>query len=344
MCEEKNINKISFVVFIIMQNYIMFNYFLLPYTIKEHYQTGYISFIIMLMISLVLVLLLPKNIGTINYFDIIKKSVFLKYILVISKFIIGCLTIYMSVRTLSAAIYPTVPMLFFIGTLVIGSVYISTFQANHIINSSTIFFLFGIFLIIVGLFLNSSINDYDMLLPFIYDSTLNDIIIVYFTLDGISLIFLNNGTTQKLKKKDITIGVGVLFIICILETVNVITLCGTDYLINNEFLGFFSLYIQDTLTYVGNLSFIYILIIPMVCLFKTGLSIKYVRELLTIKRNKIFNIIISLLLGVVVLIMTLDVELTNQFFGYILLIPSLGLSFIYIFILLNRSDKVEITI
>ncbi len=339
MCKEKNISRIAFILFIILQNYLMFNYYFLSEAIKTNSQMGYVLFIIILFISIILILFLPKKIGKIKYFELLKKCMFLKYILLIAKSIILFMTLYIGVRTLSTALFPDVNGLLFIVSLLLVSIILSNFNPENIINTSCILFIVGLVMMILPLFLNMNIKDLSLLLPITSIKSLSTLSCIYLFLDSITLIFFNDGA--KITKKDILIAVVILFSICIIETINVLLLCGSDYLSNNEFLGFFSLYIQDTLNYIGNLSFIYIYLIPCVCIFKSSLSIVFIKNILSIKRNILFDIILFCLLFIT-LFLTLDTG--KVLITYLLNITIILLIPIYLFFIANRTDTIEVTI
>ncbi len=339
MCEERSITKLAFILFIVLQNYLMFNYYFLSESIKTNYQMGYITFIIVLLISIALILFLPNKINTIKYFDILKRSKLLKYIFLLAKSIILFITLFIGVRTLSIALFPEESMFIFLISLICISVIVSNFKPENLINTSCILFIVGLTLMIIPLFLNSNIKDYTLLLPIESLKSLSTLSCIYLFLDSITLIFLNDGV--KLNKKDILIGVVILFIICIIETLNVITLCGVNYLSNNEFLGFFSLYIQDTLNYIGNLSFIYIYLIPCVCIFKSALSIIFIKKVLNVKRNIIFDIILFCILSLLIL---LTFNLGKDLITYLIYTVILLLTPIYLFFISNRNDNIEVTI
>ncbi len=336
MCEEKSISKLSFIMFIVLQNYLMFNYFFLSSSIRLNGNVAYLSFIIIFIISLLLILLLPKKIGVIKYFNILKKSIVLKWLLVIAKFIILYMTMFIGVRTLSIALFPDTNPLIFIISLSIVSIILSNFKTENLINTSTILFIIGLIMMIVPLFFNIDLKDLTLLFPINNVKSLSTLSCIYLFLDSITLIFLNDGV--DISKKEISIGVSLLFGICIFEVINLITLCGVDFLKDNEFIGFFSLYIQDTINYIGNLSFIYIYLIPVVCLFKSALSIIFIKKIVGISYNKInifvfFFILISLYLSLKVNLLSILVYIT-----IILLIP------IYLFFLTNRNENIEVTI
>lgn len=339
MCNEKTITKIALILFIIFQNYLMFNYFFLSEAIKLNSQMGYVLFIIVYLISVILILLLPKSISEMKYFDLLKRSLLLKYIFVIAKSIILFITLYIGVRTLNFALINNGNMYIFIISLVVISIVLSNFKVENIINTSCLFFIVGAVFIVIALFLNANLNDYTLLLPI---ETVKDITLlssIYLLLDSVTLIFLNDGV--KINKKDILLAVSILFFICIIETINVITLCGTDYINNNEFLGFFSLYIQDTINYIGNLSFIYIYLVPVVCIFKSSLSIIFIKKTLQIKKNIIFDIITGFLLMLLIIIL---MPLGKNLISFLIYIVIILLIPIYLFFVANRNDKIEITL
>ncbi len=339
MCTEKNITKLSFIMFIIFQNYLMFNYYFLSESIKVNSQMGYIFFIVVYLISLILILFLPKTINKIEYFKLMKKSLLLKYFFVIAKLIILFITLYVGVRTLNLALFPDTNILIFLFSLVIISVVLSNFKVENIINTSLIFFIVASIFMFIALFLNINLNDFSLLLPIQSLKSLSLLSCIYLFLDSITLIFLNDGV--EVRKKDVFIGVTVLFAICTIETINVITLCGTNYINNNEFLGFFSLYIQDTLNYIGNLSFIYIFLVPVVCIFKSSLSIIFIKKTLNIKKNILFDIILTTLL---IISIALTFSIGRNLITFLIYITIILLIPIYLFFVVNRNDNIEVTI
>ncbi len=105
MCDTKTITKTAFYLFIVLQNYLLFNYYFLSESIRTNQQMGYVIFFIVLLISIFLIFILPKKISKIEYFSILRRSKILKYVFISAKFAILLATLYIGVRTLNIALF-----------------------------------------------------------------------------------------------------------------------------------------------------------------------------------------------------------------------------------------------
>jgi hypothetical protein len=126
-----------------------------------------------------------------------------------------------------------------------------------------------------------------------------------------------------------------------LELMNIIIITGDSYLIDNEFLGFFTLFIQDTINYIGNLGLFFLYVIPVVGCYKAGLSLRNLKNTFKVKENFFYNILIFVLLLflVTIIIYYLDIP---KFSLIVIFASTILLGITYLFIILNRSLNYEI--
>ena len=69
----------SVLVYVLKNNYLIFVYLLIPTLVKDYNNIAFLAPIIFIPIALVLFLLLPKKIGEIDYFGILKKTTIVKF-------------------------------------------------------------------------------------------------------------------------------------------------------------------------------------------------------------------------------------------------------------------------
>ena len=126
-----------------------------------------------------------------------------------------------------------------------------------------------------------------------------------------------------------------------LELMNIIVVTGDSYLIDNEFLGFFTLFIQDTINYIGNLGLFFLYVIPVVGCYKAGFSLRNLKNNFKIKDNLFVNILLS---AILLFIVTFIIYYLNipKFAFVLIFISTILLGVTYLLIILNRSLNYEI--
>ena len=155
------------------------------------------------------------------------------------------------------------------------------------------------------------------------------------------MVYSNVKMKRRIKKWDIFIPVSIMLLFMSLELVNIIILTGTTYLKGNEFLGFFSLFIQDTINYVGNLGLFFLYVIPVVGCFKAGFALRRVKDFLKVKES-LFNDIIMFSISLFLVMFCINFLQYQQVIYYLVIISIPLLLIPYILIIINRSPTYEI--
>ena len=220
-------------------------------------------------------------------------------------------------------------------------VYISSAKVEVIFNSSTFLFLVAIILVIFPVFLATDVRDFTLLKPFYMFKGFEFILLLYFVLDAISILYSNVKTKTKITKSKMLIPVIIMYIFMSLELVNIISITGDRFLLDNEFLGFFTLFIQDTINYIGNLGLFFLYIIPVVGCYRAGYGLRKIKDGLKIKDNFLVNILIGIVLLFIAYMVIHFYELPGLFM-WVIFISTILLLVLYVFILFNRSLNYEI--
>lgn len=337
----KKIPKFSMLLFVFLENYLLFTYLFIPLLINSYKQLAYLVPLIFIFVSILLIILLPKKMNEVNYEKIIDKSIVLKIIYIISLIITYLLQIILGTHVILSVFFPEFDGIIFLIAFIFLTIIIAKNKFEVIINSSTILFLIAIIMLIIPMFFSNSVRDYTLLLPFeLENKNVVFILFLYFIFDSINKVIYFN-KTNKINKWQLVIPIILMCIYFSYEIlINIITL-GTFYLNDNEFLGYFTVYIQDAITYIGNVIFIYEYIIPLVVVYKASFSLNRVKDCLKISDNKIINLIIfalTLLISILTLVY-LDIRMLTL---YMICVLTIIYGLIYMFILINRSPNYEI--
>lgn len=337
----KKIPKFSMLLYIFLENYLLFTYLFIPLLINSYKQLAYLVPLIFIFISILLVILLPKKMNEINYEKIINKSIVLKIIYVISLIITYLLQIIIGTHVILSVFFPEFDDIVFLIAFILLAILISKNKFEVIINSSTMLFIIAIITLILPVFFSSNVRDYTLLLPFELESkSLIFILFLYFILDSINKVIYFN-KTNKINKWQLVIPIILMCVYFSYEIfINIITL-GTSYLNDNDFLGYFTIYIQDAITYIGNVIFIYEYVIPLVVIYKSSFALNKIKDCLNIKDNKIINMIIFALTLLICILTLLHLNIQMLTF-YMIFVLTVIYSLIYMFILINRSPNYEI--
>jgi hypothetical protein len=331
----------AFLTFTLKSNYLLFTYLLVPLLVEKYENMAYLAPIFCFLITVVLFILLPKKMINIDYNKILDKSFIskLSYYLtqVISFFINASLVGYV----IGKGFFSENNILIFIISSIALAVFISKSKLEVILNSSSFLLILAILLIIFPLFLTNDVKDYSFLLPIGNFKGFDFILLLYFILDSITMVYSNVKMKRRIKKWDIFIPVSIMLLFMSLELVNIIILTGTTYLKGNEFLGFFSLFIQDTINYVGNLGLFFLYVIPVVGCFKAGFALRRVKDFLKVKES-LFNDIIMFSISLFLVMFCINFLQYQQVIYYLVIISIPLLLIPYILIIINRSPTYEI--
>ena len=308
---------------------------------RDYQNISFIAPIIFIPVAILLVGLLPKKIGEIKYDDILNKSLIAKYSYYIVQFLMLVLNIVLVSYTIREMFFYEENIIFFIVSSLLITIYISKSKIEVIFNSSSFMLLVAIILIIIPIFLANEVKDFTLLMPLNKFEGWSFILILYFILDAISIVLSGANLNKKLNKWQLLIPILTMLIFMSLELINLIIITGDRYLMDNEYLGFFTLFIQDTINYIGNLGLVFIYVIPVVGCFKSGYSLRKIKDCFKIKDNILNNIIIFIILFSLIFFITYFFDVSLYSFISIF-ISTILLLITYVFIILNRSLNYEI--
>lgn len=331
----------SVLVYTLKSNYLLFTYLFVPILMQEYKNTSYLAPIGCFIIVFLLIFLLPKKYGEINYNQIINKSFFAKFSYYLSQALAVILNVVIVSYTVGRMFFSEYDLIIFMLMTVGVTVFIATSSIEVIFNSSTFLLIISVLLIIFPLFLTNDVKDYSLLKPFVMGKSFTFLLLLYFGLDAISIVLSGVNTKKKISKWTLLIPVGIIFFFMSLELLNIILVTGSLFLLDNEFLGFFSLFIQDTINYVGNLGLFFLFVIPIVGCYRAAYSLRKIKDVFHIKKKVLPNIILIILLFSLTyfIINFIDILLFSY---YAVLISVFLLMVVYIFIVINRSPTYEI--
>ena len=328
-------------VYTLKNNYLIFTYLFIPLLMKEYQNISYFMPLIFIPITLVLILLLPKKAPDINYNAIMNRSFIVKISYYLVQLISLILNIVLVSYTIQRMFFYKESIVFFIITALLVAIYISTNKVEVIFNSSSLLFIIAIILIVFPVFLTSDVKDFTLVMPLYDFKGFSFLFLIYFIFDAISMLLSGANIKGKLTKWKLAIPIFIMLIFMTLELLNIIVVSGTTYLLDNEFLGFFMLFIQDTINYIGNLGHFFLYVIPVVGCFKAGYALRKLKDGFNIKDSLFVNIIISVILFFLIYMIIYFIEIPVIAF-YMILISTILLGIIYLFIILNRSLNYEI--
>lgn len=328
-------------LFILKNNYLIFTYFFIPLLMREYQNITYLMPLIFIPIALILVLVLPKKIGVINYEEIINRSFFAKFSYYTTQFISFILNVLICSYTVQRMFLYESHIVIFIVAVLLVTIYISSTKEEVIFNSASMLFIVAIVLVIIPIFIAIDVKDFTLVKPLYEFKGIAFLWIIYFILDSISIILTKVETPKIMTKTKLVIPILIMLIFMSLDLLNIIVITGDSYLLDNEFLGFFTLFIQDTINYIGNLGLFFLFIIPIIGTFKAGFSLRRIKNGFNINNSILSNSLIFIVTAVLVFVIVslLDVWIFSY---YMILISIILLSVVYLFIILNRSPNYEI--
>ena len=308
---------------------------------REYQNISYLMPLIFIPITLLLVLLIPKKMDLVSYNEIIDRSFLAKFSYYLVQFASLVLNILISAYTVQRMFLYKNHILIFIVAIVFVSIYISNNKEEVIFNSASLLFLIVIILIIIPIFIATDVKDFTLVKPLYNFKGMSFLWMIYFLLDAISIVVCKVEIKNKITKPKLIIPIIISLVFMSLDLLNIIVITGDSYLLDNEFLGFFTLFIQDTINYIGNLGLFFLFVIPVVGAFKSGYSLRRLKKGFKIKNNFITNSIIFLILTILVftIINVFDVWIVSY---YLVLVSIFALGVVYLFIIMNRSENYEI--
>ena len=332
---------LAFLVYTLKNNYLIFIYIFIPLLMKDYENISYFIPLIFIPITFILIMLLPKKLSEINYNGILNRSFLVKisyYLVQLISFILNVLIVCYTVQRM---FFYEESIILFLITAVAISIYISNSKIEVIFNSSSLLFIIAILLIIFPVFLATDVKDFTLIRPLYEFEGLSFLLLFYFILDGISMVLSGVNIKGKITKWKLSIPIFIMLIFMSLELLNIIVVSGTTYIIDNEFLGFFMLFIQDTINYIGNLGLFFLYVIPVVGCFKAGYSLRRIKDGFNLGDSLFLNIIIFILTFFIIymIIHFINIPIITY---YMIIASTVLLGITYLFIIINRSENYEI--
>ena len=339
--KKHNATLFGVLVYVLKNNYLIFVYLFIPLLMRQYQNVSYFTAVIFIPVSLILFLFLPKKVGDINYNEILNKSYVAKAAYNVVQFLMLILNVILVGYSVGRMFFYEYNILLFIIPTILITIYISTSEVEVIFNSSSFLYIVAILLIVIPVFLANEVKDFTLLMPFYEFDGFLFLFILYFILDAISILLCGVKTDKKITKWKLFIPVGVMLFFMCLELMNIIIITGDSYLIDNEFLGFFTLFIQDTINYIGNLGPFFLYVIPVVGCYKAGFSLRNLKNTFKFKDSLFNNILLFIIMLFIVTIVTYYFDIPK--FSIILIaVSTVLLGITYLFVILNRSLNYEI--
>ena len=338
---EKKISFFSMFLFLLASPYVIFSYFYIPLLIKNNGNLAYLVPLILLMVSFIIIALLPKKINQIAYLQKIKKGFLSKVSFTLFLFLSSLINLFITARIISELFFYEHHYILFVLILVGITLFLSRNSCNVLVNATTILLLIGFGLKIIPYFLATEVKDYTLLLPMKFNFMFESILFgAYLIMETIMYCFLFEEVEGKMNKKSMLILTSMILLFFTIELFQVIILVGTTYFNDVEFLGYLTFFIQDTITYVGNSSFICLFLIPVISVFKCAILLSIFKDVLKIKSVFLNDLIIALtfILSIIFMYKVSIFEFLKTYLAMLLILMTI----VYSFIIVNRGEKYEI--
>ena len=152
-------------VYVLKNNYLIYVYLLIPLLVRDYSNISFLPPLLFIPITLILLLLLPKKVGEINYNEILKKTVIAKIFYYISQFLLMILNVVLVSYTIREMFFYEENVIPFIISSVFITLLISSNKTEVIFNSSSFLLLVAIILIVIPIFLANEVKDFTLLMP-----------------------------------------------------------------------------------------------------------------------------------------------------------------------------------
>ena len=302
----KKTSKISFFFFIFFYNYLWLRILAFPVLYNKYGSSGFIMLVFIMLGIIGITLLIPNNIFKLDLSNQLSNS-FYKWIN--SAFII--LEIITSVCFISYFINSifieesNIYVLFIL--LGISIVFVSNLLPNEIIDISTLFYITGLVLILLSLFITPKLE-----IEYLFKK--RDISIISIVLLTVFLLFDN--FKILINKEHLNVNKGIFLIpiiasvlLCISEYAFLLMTVGDEALSGLNYIGFLELSFMPVTKYFGDFNFVYIYLLLICCVFKNGFNLSVVKNSIILNKN-VVNIITTILLviGSIILLNCVEIE------------------------------------
>lgn len=330
------VTKLAISLLVFFNNYIIINFYVVPNLYKDVGSSYIYFFIIVIILTGLLYLIFPKKLKY-SLLDEIKASK-IKWFLSIYLSLIAILIVTMSSVCLSAFFYRKfIPFYFLIAFLLFSNM-IRKFSFEALGNSTLLFFLLILFVIVYFLITKSN----NIEIQYIKTLRLNNkiffylIYAIFISIDNVIFVFITSFSKVR-SLKWILIPNIVFMLLELTEGLILISLFG-DSLRGYKSFGFLLYNISPRILFIDNLDFIYIYFITICSVVKLVFAEKLVCYLHNKKNYFSFNILlISLTSFVVLYAWDLFEEYLSYFIGGLTVL--LIIITIYIWRKLNVTNK-----
>ncbi len=310
---KKFLQPFSLFLFLFSQNYVLYNYLLMPSIYNEYGHNGYQTLIWGILITTILIMLIPKIAFKRDNSYKINKSIF-KYPLILYLILVIILVFTISLRIITKLYFPTQNIYFFVITMGYAIYVFSKLGKDSIINAPTILLLIPIPIIIFSYFYSQS-KDFMNLLPFnvIYPTSMKTILFfIFIIIDNFVILLLDHKKTFP--SKIVFFSATILFLLfLIVENIMIVGIIGEKYFANYEFLGFLLFSLQTISRYVGNFEFINLYFVVLLCILKCSLYISIIIGFIPAPKKVLTRRLFVLLLIIIVSIILTFYEKLYQF-------------------------------
>lgn len=288
------LSKVSFFLFVSAYNYIWFRIIIFNSLYNQVGNMGLLYTIILAILVLLFFALLPKKLLEKNYSTALQKSYFKIFYAVIllleSIFSVSFCSYLLAEVFIKQANY-----LLIIGGMTLAIVIVSRFKPKDVIELSTLFNIMGYGILFLSFFFLPSL-DLSVLFPV---KNIDWWYILFFM-----LLIISDNFTLLIHKKDIQFhkfhfSMGLLLAIVFLATEYflLITIAGTEYFKNVNWVGFICFSIEPVSRYVGSFDFAYIFYILISCIFKYSFNCSLIQNSFHLSSKLLSITIAGLLFG-----------------------------------------------
>lgn len=301
----KKISRVSLFFFIFNYYYLFLRIFLFPYLYKEYGVSAYMIILLIILVTIIFLLIIPKRIYKMNTGNKVQKSVF-KYIYNILILIRVGVTIYVTSLILHDNFFTGNNNILLAFGLVIGIICVSKLLNHEIIDISTFFYMFGLLVTLLSFF---DIIELDFSLLKSSNLKMPDISFYYILfsyLADLVILVVTNEEKKDFNKINLIIPIVFSFILVFIEYYLLILVCGDTLFKDYISIGFLSLSIQKVSVLVGNVSFLYMYLIIISTVFKES----YLLSSFRINNKRLFSILEGIcLFGIIIILNQLQVSL-----------------------------------
>lgn len=286
------LSRVSFFLFVFFYSYLWLRTIIFNYFYNNFGTEGFVLGLVMLLIVGVLMFFVPKKINKLNWNNLLKKSGIKWLLTIINVLEIVFLTCYVSLYLKDVFINQSnlIILVIFLGIVII---YVSNMKSNEVIDMSTLFYIFGIVLIVISFMIMPKIETEYL---FISGSGGRKGLLImsgFLFLDSIKLSLVDK---EKIKyNSSLPFICGILLML--IEYGLLIMMAGDKTFIGLDYVGFLKLSFMPVTKYFGDFNFVYIYLMVVCLVFRSAFNLSVIKENIKVNKTIINLILFSLIVG-----------------------------------------------